>query len=134
MPAKDRLHDTVVRALQKEGWRTKSQVEIVLRKRRLWVDIRAIQSTQDYMVLLEVKGFERMRSPIDYLASAIGKYVLYRAALEHTGIRDSLYLAVPIDAYRGILSEPVGEVIRLRERIKLMVFDPIAEEILQWIE
>lgn len=134
MPAKDRLHDTVVRALQKEGWSTKDQIEIVIRKRRLWIDIRAIHANQTYMVLLEVKGFERMPSPIEYLALAVGKYVLYRAALERSSVTHPLYMAVPLSAYRGILSEPIGQVIRKREAIKLMVFDPETEEIVQWIE
>lgn len=81
MPAKDRYHDVVVRALEKDGWSvTDEQLLVVMDERRLWIDIRATKEMEQRVVRVEVKGFENMPSPVDYLADAIGKYVLYQAA------------------------------------------------------
>jgi len=44
-----------------------------------------------------------------------------------------LFIAVPTTAYAGILSEDIGQQAIARVGINLIVFDPIAEEIVQWI-
>jgi XisH protein len=81
VPARDRYHDTVVRALTKDGWTvTAQQVAVAVPGRRLWIDLRATKARDSLVVLIEVKGFEMMPSPVDYLAAAVGQYVLYRAA------------------------------------------------------
>ncbi len=135
MPAKDRLHDTVVRALVKDGW-TIVQEQYGLRlspTRRLWVDIYAAKASERLAILIEVKGFEDMASPIDYLADAAGKYVLYQAALEYLNRNIPLYLAVSEKGYNGILSEEIGQKIIQKLAMHLLVFDPQREEITRWI-
>lgn len=109
MPAKDGYHDTVVRALSKGGWTIVSeQVALILEERRLWIDIRAAKESENAIILVEVKGFERAPSPVEYLANATGKYALYQAVLDYLGIDIPLYMAVPEAAYHGILSEEIG--------------------------
>lgn len=134
MPAKDRHHDAVIRALTKSGWQvTDQQITLVVATRRLWIDIRADKSDEQLAVLIEVKGFERTPSPIEYLASAIGKYLLYRTMLDDAGIDILLYMAVPKAAYNGILGEKVGRRMVEKFEIRLLIFDPVQENILQWI-
>jgi hypothetical protein len=120
MPARDRYHNTVIRALVKAGWVvTAEQV--------------AVNKAGSRVILVEVKGFEHMPSPVDYLGEVVGKYVLYRAALEYIQVDDPLYLAVPTAAYEGILSEDIGQQVVMRAGIRLLVFDPAKEEIVQWL-
>jgi len=134
VPAKDRHHDIVVRALAKSGWHVVAeQLAVILPTRRLWIDIQAIQEPSRQIVLVEVKGFENMPSPVDYLAAAVGQYVLCLAALEYTENPAVLYMAVPVAAFTGILSEELGRQAIRRADIKLMVFNPATEEIVQWI-
>ena len=134
MPAKDRHHDLVVRALARAGWHVVAeQLAVILPTRRLWIDIQATQEPSRQIVLVEVKGFENMPSPVDYLAAAVGQYVLYLAALEYTQSDAVLYMAVPTAAFTGILNEELGQQAIRRAGIKLMVFDPATEEIVQWI-
>jgi hypothetical protein len=135
VPAKDRYHDTVVRALTKAGWTvTAQQVAVAVPGRRLWIDLRATKVTDSLVVLIEVKGFEHMPSPVDYLAAAVGQYVLYRAALDYVRVATPLYLAVPTAAYGGILSgEPLGQQAIAAAGLRMVVFDPTTEEIVQWI-
>jgi hypothetical protein len=135
VPAKDRLHDTVIHALIKDGW-TIVEEQYSLRlssKRRLWIDIYAAKASERLAVLIEVKGFEDRASPIDYLADSAGKYVLYQTALEYLNRNIPLYLAVSEQGYNGILSEEVGQKIIQKLNMHLMVFNPQREEILQWI-
>lgn len=134
MPAKDRYHDAVVRALIKSGWTiTAEQIAVIIAERRLWIDIQAVKSSESLAIVVEVKGFENRPSPVQYLAEAVGKYVLYRAALDFIEITTPLYLAVPGVAYDGILSEEIGQQAIAKAGISLIVFDPIKEEITQWI-
>jgi hypothetical protein len=133
VPAKDRYHDTVVRALAKAGWvTTGQQVAIALPGRRLWVDLRATRESDRLVVLIEVKGFEHTPSPVEYLAAAVGQYVLYRAALDYVGIALPLYLAVPTTAASGILDELLGQQVVKSAGLQLVVFDPVQEEVVEW--
>jgi hypothetical protein len=76
LPAKDRYHDVVVRALIKAGWTiTAEQIVIILAERRLWIDIQAVKASESRAILVEVKGFENRPSPVESLVEAVGKYV-----------------------------------------------------------
>ena len=59
MPAKDRYHDAVKRALIKDGWSiTREQVLFIVADHHVWIDIEASKESQQCTVLIEVKGFE----------------------------------------------------------------------------
>ena len=134
MPAKDRYHDVVVRALQKDGWTIiAEQVALSMPARRLWIDIRAQKEAQNALILVEVKGFETLASAVAYLADAIGQCVLYQAILEYVGITDQLYMAVPAAAFEGILGEEIGRQAIRKAQIRVIVFDAQQEEIVRWI-
>lgn len=135
MPAKDRHHDAVIRVLQKANWTLISeQVAIIIEGRRLWIDIQASKESENLVILIEVKGFEATPSPVEYLANATGKYTLYQTALDYLKIDLPLYMAVPVAAYRGILSEEIGKQTLKRNDVRLLIFDPEREEIVTWIE
>jgi hypothetical protein len=134
LPAKDYHHDTVIRALVKDGWTiTGEQIKIIVEDRNLFIDIEASRASDNQMALIEVKELDAVSSPIDALASAIGKYFLYRVALKDAGVIIPLYLAVSEAAYQGILREKIGQLSILEGNISLVVFDPNREEVLRWI-
>jgi hypothetical protein len=133
LPAKDHYHDTVVRALEKEGWSVASTpYTLVTEDRRLWIDIYATREVEALTMLVEVKSFSSP-SPVDFLASAVGKYLIYTGLLEKDGMSTPLYMAVPLSAYESILREEIGVIARRKAKILLAVFDPEVEEILEWI-
>jgi Holliday junction resolvase-like predicted endonuclease len=134
VPAKDRYHDVVVRALQKDGWTIiAEQIALSMPARRLWIDIRAQKEAQNALILVEVKGFKTLASAVAYLADAIGQCVLYQAILEYVGITDPLYMAVPAAAFAGILGEEIGRQAIRKAQIRVIVFDAEQEEIVRWI-
>ena len=133
MPAKDKIHDNVIRALRRDKWQvTGEQIAIVLPGRRLWIDIRAEKPSEQRAILVEVKSFANVLSPVEYLAAIVGKYVLYQNSLSFLDIKLPLYLAVPESAYNGILSEIIGQQAILSARIRLLVVNPKSEEIILW--
>jgi hypothetical protein len=130
MPAEDFYHQTVVAALEKAGWYVvRRQPRLQLAERWLWIDM--IVGRDDERIYMEVKGFE-VGAQIEYLAAAIGKYLLYRAVLDETNITIPLYMAVPHQAYEGILSEPIGRLAIQKTQLKLVVFDPVKMEVIRW--
>ncbi len=110
MPAKDRYHEVVKQALVKAGWLIDAeQIAMIIENRRLWVDLRATKSDRQMAILVEIKGFENMASPVEYLANTAGQYTLYRSVLDYLALDLPLYLAVPKAAYNGILAEAIGQ-------------------------
>lgn len=123
MPSKDSTHEAVVQSLIKDGWTiADEQVGLRVDKRRLWIDIQASKEISNITMLVEVKGFVD-KSQIDYLHSPIGQYVIYRAVIEATSLGQPLYMAIPLDAYEGIFSEEIGQIIIQKIGLKLIVFD-----------
>src|SRR5471030_2067670 len=103
MTAKDRHHDAVKRAHVKDGWTIESeQVYLSDNVRHVWVDLSISKNESETLILIEIKGFERIASPVDALMAALGQYAVYQAMLEHLAMNNALYLAIPIAAYEGI--------------------------------
>ncbi len=134
MPAKDKYHQTVKNALVKANWViSNEQVALKVPRRALTVDLEATQQDTKVIILVEVKVFENMRSPMKYLELAIGQYALYRAVIEWLKIDRVLYMAVPSPAYETIFREEIGRIAIENLKLRLMVFNPDTEEIERWI-
>src|SRR5258708_22505877 len=134
MPAKDRYHDTVKRALVKDGWTIlDEQFTLTVDERNLWVDIQVAKDDPRLVILVEVKELAEVDSAIEALANALGKFELYRLALQSANLSFPLYLAVTKQSYEGILSELIGQLALNHAHIPLIVFDSEREEIVKWI-
>ena len=137
MPAKDIYHDTVKRALQKDGWIiTHDPFPLQIGRKRLSADlgaerlINAEKGTQK--IVVEVKSFVG-RSDVKDLEQALGQYVLYRQVLNEMGIDRSLYLAISQPIFNSVFTIELGQVLLKNQIIKLIVFDDKSEAIVQWI-
>jgi hypothetical protein len=83
LPAKDRYHDVVKRALIKDGWSvTGEQVRLTFGDRYLWIDMQAEKPDQR-IILVEVKELDEVDSPVEALANAVGKYLLVNLRNKH---------------------------------------------------
>jgi hypothetical protein len=134
LPAKDRYHDTVKRALIKDGWIIEDeQFPLTVDQRNLWIDIQISKNEPQLIILVEVKEFTNVDSEVEALANALGKFELYRLALQASNLAYPLYIAVSRQSYDGILSERIGELALQHARIPLVVFDYETEEIVRWI-
>lgn len=82
MPALDRCHEQVIRALEKENWRiTSSPFKLAAAERTAYVDVqlqRGSNGTQDHIILIEIKCFPDEDSTTREIYTAMGQYLLYR--------------------------------------------------------
>jgi len=137
VPAKDIYHDTVKRALQKDGWIiTHDPFPLQIGRKRLSADlgaerlINAEKGTQK--IVVEVKSFVG-RSDVKDLEQALGQYILYRQVLNEMGIDRNLYLAISQPIFNSVFTIELGQVLLKNQIIKLIVFDAQSEAIVQWI-
>lgn len=132
MPKKDKFHDLVIRALQKDGWTViKEQAMLYVESRILKVDLH-LQNQAQEEILVEVKSFDS-GSPVIDITDAVGKYAVYHAILEDNEDNRPLYLAIPKTAYEGIFSERLGQLLQSRHKLKIAVYDIATETIVVWL-
>ncbi len=136
--AKDLFHDTVKKALQKDGWLiTHDPYQLRYGNATVYVDLAAEEAIaaekEGRKIAVEVKSFVG-GSTISEFHVALGQFLNYRIALELSEEPNRiLYLAVPTDTYRLFLRFEPAKTIIERYDIRLIVYNPDAEVIDQWI-
>ena len=138
MTAKDLYHDTVVKALQADGWTiTHDPLSLTYGGRDLYVDLGAERLTiaaekADQKIALEIKSFLGM-SLVRDLEEAVGQYQVYRSVPAVIEPGRSLYLAVAQRVYDSLFTERFGQLILTSLQLQLIVFDEQQERIVAWI-
>lgn len=137
MPAKDIYHKVVVRAMKKGGWTiTDDPLSLKWGSRDFYVDLGVKQllaaENGERKIAIEIKSFTGT-SPIADLENALGQYILYFDILQRLEPDRELYLAIRQQTFNELFAEPIGQILLENKRFKLVIFDPIQEEILQWI-
>jgi hypothetical protein len=136
MPARDLVHNAVKSALQKDGWTiTHDPLSIDLTDGQLQIDLGAERliaaQKQDERIAIEVKSFVAA-SAISEFHTALGQFLNYRVALKIKEPTRVLYLAVPLEVYQDFFSRQLPQLSIREYQLKLIVFDPETEVIVQW--
>jgi hypothetical protein len=136
MPAKDLYHDTVRTALIKDGWTiTDDPLILKIGRRSAFVDLGAeklIAAERDSeKIAVEIKSF-LSPSPINDLENAWGQFFLYARALQKREPDRRLYLAVNRNTFETLFQEEAGQLLLEEPDFRMIVFDFISEEIIQW--
>ena len=139
MSAKDIYHDSCVHALQKHGWTiTHDPLTISVGKTDLLIDLGAERivgaERNGERIAVEIKSFVRL-SLIQDLKEAVGQFVLYEGALSESpkNTDRTLFLAIRDETYDAVFEEAIGQMLLRHTHLRLIVFDPIEEVIIQWI-
>jgi len=137
MPARDFYHDVVKTALIADGWTiTHDPLQLKIGKKDLFIDLGAEQllaaDKEGRKIAVEVKSFFG-ESEVDDLEKALGQFILYHDILGENEPDRRLYLAIRQDVFEDLFTEPIGQLLLKRERLKLLVFDPDRGVIVQWI-
>jgi hypothetical protein len=137
MAAKDRFHAVVRIALEKEQWNvTDDPLRLEVGGTKFEIDLGAEQllaaERDQEKIAVEIKTFLGDSPLTDYHA-ALGQFLNYRLALEITDPTRILYLAVPIATYEAFFKLEFAQISLERYQIKLIIYDPIQEVIVQWI-
>jgi Holliday junction resolvase-like predicted endonuclease len=136
MPAKDIYHDTVKRALIKDGWKiTAENLQLPWGGTQTYIDIIAdevfVAEKEGRKIAVEIKSFVG-KSNLSEFEKAVGQFIVYRFALRKKEIERELFLAVELQIYEKFFVNP--DVIELieSEDIKIIVFDLSKEAIVRW--
>ena len=124
MPARDRFHELVKKALIKEGWDVTHDPYVVsIGLRTLFVDLGAHKliaaEKKDQRIAVEVKSFDSP-SFLDELEKLIGQIKLYDFALQKQEPDRKLYVAMPSEVYIQFIEDD-----HLKEFLTLLQFSYI---------
>ena len=137
MPARDIYHNAVKNALVKEGWIiTDDPLHLKWGQKDMYVDLGAKQllaaEQGSKKIAVEIKSFVSPSEMAD-LKDAIGGFIMYRAVIHRLQPKRTLYLAVRDSVFTALFEEPIGTLLIETENLKLLVFNPETEKIIQWI-
>ena len=137
MPAKDKFHDHVKKALVNDGWTiTDDPLTFKFGKTDIYIDLGAerLLAAQKGLcqIAVEIKSF-LSRSSIADLQAAIGQFQMYRYKLQKIDPERELWLAIDETVYLKLFLEAEVEDFRINQGVKLIVFNAQTEEILRWI-
>lgn len=135
--AKDLFHDAVKRGLEKDQWIiTDDPLELELEEVTVKIDLgaeRLIAAERgEEKIAVEIKSFISTSAISDF-HTALGQFLNYRIMLEVNEPERLLYLAVPLEAYQTFFQSRLAQMAIQRHQLKLIVYEPITEEIVQWI-
>lgn len=136
MPARDRYHNHVRTALQRDGWIiTHDPLKLKWGAKDMYVDLGAEQlfaaERGTRKIAVEVKSFLGPSEMAD-LEQAVGQFVLYSSVLRQVEPERQLYLAVHEEIFADLFEEPIGQLLLANHQIQLVVFDPVTEVIRLW--
>ena len=136
MAAKDVFHDAVKKGLEKENWViTDDPLNIRVGGVEMYIDLGAQKliaaENNGEKIAVEVKSFIGASAISDF-HTAIGQFINYRLALEEQEPERILYLAVPLVIHQTFFSLQFIQIVIVRCQIKLIVYDPVNEVIVQW--
>ena len=137
MSNRDLYHFAVKRALQKIGWViTADPLTLEFGEVLVKIDLAAERliaaERNGTKIAVEIKSFAG-DSAISEFHTALGQCLDYQIMLEITEPGRELYLAIPVDAYETFFQTRFARIVLDRYPLKLMVYEPTLEEILEWI-
>ncbi|NEO43502.1 MAG: fatty-acid oxidation protein subunit alpha [Moorea sp. SIO4A3] len=137
MPAKDIFHDVVKKALVQDNWViTHDPLTLDLRDRQLHIDLGAERliaaQKENQQIAVEIKSFVSSSSVFQFHL-ALGQFLNYRIVLGLKQPQRVLYLAVPLSIYDDFFWEELPQLSIKEFQVKLLVFDPNQEVIVEWI-
>ena len=138
MGAKDTFHVQVRDALIAEGWIiTHDPYRLTIGRRKAFIDLAAempiAAEKEGRRIAVEVKSFLGT-SALDDLENALGQFGVYRAILQLREPDRTLYLAIPNSTRELFLEEKDFRYILRQFEARLIIYDPLEKEVLEWIE
>ncbi|AFZ50338.1 XisH family protein [Dactylococcopsis salina] len=134
---KDRFHDVVKTALEKDGWIiTADPYEVKIDNIDFEIDLAAEQllaAIRDQeKIAVEVKSFISPSNVSDF-HTALGQFLNYRDALDKIDSERKLYLAIRETIYQSFFTRKfIRDSVR-RYQLKLVTYDVKNEVIVQWL-
>ena len=138
MSARDIFHEAAKHALEKDGWEiTDDPLRLRWGGATVQIDLGATRligaKRGEETIAVEIKSFQGA-SALSEFHTALGQYLNYLTILEGVEPDRHLFLAVTADVYAEFLSQQRLTQKQIeRYEIKIIVFDPLEEVIVQWL-
>ncbi|MEY4530053.1 MAG: hypothetical protein RLZZ156_774 [Deinococcota bacterium] len=134
--ARDKYHQVVKIALEKEGWTiTDDPLKLELEEVRIQMDLGAERfiaaERENEKIAVEIKTFTGY-SGISSFHTALGQYLNYEDILAHNEPKRILYLAIPEDSYLDFFQYRFVQRTITRFKLRIIVYNPITEVIVLW--
>ena len=134
---RDRFHDVVRTALEKEGWKiTADPYEINVDDIDFEIDLAAEQllaaELGEQKIAVEIKSFISP-SNVSEFHTALGQFLNYRDALEKIEPDRQLFLAVRNPIYESFFQRRFIVSAVERYQLRLVIYDVQREAIAQWL-
>ncbi|MEG5059181.1 XisH family protein [Microcoleus sp. A2-C5] len=138
MAAKDRFHDAVKQALLKEQWViTADPLILKIDRVKFEIDLAAEKvfaaEKAGQKIAVEIKSFLNPSAVTDF-HSALGQFLNYRLGLQMNEPDRTLYLAIPLDIFESFFQERFTQEAVRQYQVKLIVYEPVQEVIIEWKE
>lgn len=138
MSRKDRFHQAVRNALEKEGWTiTHDPLPLKVGTLRLQADLGAeklIAAQKDNQkIAVEIKSFLGASKITDFY-QAFGQFLPYKVALKRVEPERIIYLAIPDATYEALFGEILIQDLLEEYPVKLIIYNSNKEEIQSWID
>ncbi|NEO87487.1 MAG: fatty-acid oxidation protein subunit alpha [Spirulina sp. SIO3F2] len=135
--AKDVFHNAVKQALVQDGWTiTHDPLTLSVGGVDMAIDLGAEQligaARENQLIAVEVKSFLAQSSAISEFHTALGQFLNYRSALHQREPERILWLAIPINAQISFFRREFPQLMIREHQIKLLIYDPEAEVIVEW--
>jgi XisH protein len=135
--AKDRFHNIVRNALEKEGWKiTDDPYEINVDDVDFEIDLAAEEllgaEREGRKIAVEIKSFISP-SNVSEFHTALGQFLNYRDALDKIEPERILYLAVRLPVYETFFQRKFIISAVAKYQLNLIVYDVEQEVISQWL-
>lgn len=136
MAKRDKFHDAVKVALQKDGWKiTHDPLYLEWALATIQIDLGAepliAAVKEEEKIAVEIKSFAS-HSVLSEFHTALGQYLNHLSVLEEVEPERKLFLAVTLDVFTTFLAQPLGRKQVKRYNLKLLVYDPQQEAIVRW--
>lgn len=135
--AKDLYHETVKRALEKDGWHiTHDPFVLKYKDLTVFADLGAekilFKNQNESKIVVEIKVFGGKSKTTEF-EKAKGQYDVYLFAMRKNQIDRILYLAVSSKVYNSIFLRPSIQEIIAESKMNLLIFDAENEVVIRWI-
>lgn len=137
--ARDKFHQNVREALEKDGWTvTNDPYFLMVGRRRGFIDLGA---EREFLtaergaekIAVEIKSFVG-GSDLDQFEDALGQFIIYLNALEEKEPERELYLATPNAFYNRFFDDPFFQKLARRYQVNLLVYNELNNTIVSWIK
>lgn len=133
--AKDRFHNAVKTALEKDGWTiTADPYEVSVGDVDFEIDLAAEMLAAERAgekIAVEIKSFIG-GSNVSEFHTALGQFLNYKFALEEFDPQRKLYLAIPDSVYKSFFQRRFTRSVVERTQINLLVYNEKQETLVQW--